>query len=197
VVVPADGKISFADPARARATSRAAPDCRAADAGSAAAAPEGLQCSSPAEQGLRAHAGQISFPGGSVDNRRRGTRGGRAAGGAPRRSGWTSTCRGASAPRRLARPRHRLRDHPGCGAIRPAPAVPAARCYPWAPSPAEIRHLGRSALAEFCESRNLRVEMREREGACSSSTGTPCKPGGCGARPARILNQTDHSRGSP
>ncbi len=44
-------------------------------------------------------------------------------------------------------------------------AFTAAGRYPWTPSPAEIAGLHELPLAEFCDKRNLRLEMREREGS--------------------------------
>jgi 8-oxo-dGTP pyrophosphatase MutT (NUDIX family) len=112
---------------------------------------------------LRAHAGQISFPGGSVDRS-------------------DADARGAAL--REAREEVGLDEEhvevlgmlddcptfvtgyvitPVVGLIDPL-AFTAAGRYPWAPSPAEIAALHELPMAAFCVPANLRVEMREREG---------------------------------
>jgi len=112
---------------------------------------------------LRAHAGQISFPGGRVE------------------------LSDADAPAAAMREAHEevgldkedveilgmLDDCPTfvtgfvitpvVGLINPLAFTSAGR-YPWNPSPAEIAALHELPLADFLEPRNLRIEMREREG---------------------------------
>ncbi len=112
---------------------------------------------------LRAHAGQISFPGGRVE------------------------LSDADAPAAALREAHEevgldkedveilgmLDDCPTfvtgfvitpvVGLINPLAFTSAGR-YPWNPSPAEIAALHELPLADFLEPRNLRIEMREREG---------------------------------
>ena len=112
---------------------------------------------------LRAHAGQISFPGGRVE------------------------LSDADAPAAALREAHEevgldkedveilgmLDDCPTfvtgfvitpvVGLINPLAFTSAGR-YPWNPSPAEIAALHELPLADFLDPRNLRIEMREREG---------------------------------
>ena len=112
---------------------------------------------------LRAHAGQISFPGGRVE------------------------LSDADAPAAALREAHEevgldkedveilgmLDDCPTfvtgfvitpvVGLINPLAFTSAGR-YPWNPSPAEIAALHELPLAGFLDPRNLRIEMREREG---------------------------------
>ena len=112
---------------------------------------------------LRSHAGQISFPGGSVD---------------------LSDADVRAAALREAHEEVGLREEhveivgalddcptfvtgyvisPVVGVIDPL-AFTAAGRYPWNPSPAEIAALHELPLDDFRDPRNLRVEMREREG---------------------------------
>ena len=112
---------------------------------------------------LRAHAGQISFPGGRVDVEDPGT---------------------VEAALREAREEVGLdREHvdilgtlddcptfvtgyvitPVVGLVDPLAFTSAGR-YPWNPSPAEIAALHELPLADFRDPANLRTEMREREG---------------------------------
>ena len=112
---------------------------------------------------LRAHAGQISFPGGRVE------------------------LSDADAPAAALREAHEevgldkedveilgmLDDCPTfvtgfvitpvVGLIDPLAFTSAGR-YPWNPSPAEIAALHELPLVDFLDPRNLRIEMREREG---------------------------------
>jgi 8-oxo-dGTP pyrophosphatase MutT (NUDIX family) len=112
---------------------------------------------------LRAHAGQISFPGGSVDSSDADVR--------------------AAALREAQEEVGLRQEHvevlgvvddcptfvtgyvitPVVGVIDPL-AFTASGRYPWEPSPAEIAALHELPLADFCDPGNLRVEMREREG---------------------------------
>ena len=52
---------------------------------------------------------------------------------------------------------------PVVGLVNPLAFTSAGR-YPWNPSPAEIAALHELPLADFLDPRNLRIEMREREG---------------------------------
>jgi len=112
---------------------------------------------------LRSHAGQISFPGGSVDQSDKDVR---------------------SAALREAREEVGLREEhvdilgtiddcptfvtgyvitPVVGVVDPL-AFTAAGRYPWEPSPAEIAALHELPLAEFMDPKNLKIEWRAREG---------------------------------
>lgn len=114
---------------------------------------------------LRSHAGQVSFPGGSIDPADQGDPG--------------------TAALREAREEVGLRSEhvevigalddcptfvtgyvisPVVGVVDPL-AFTAAGRYPWTPSPAEIAALHELPLSGFLDPENLRIELREHEGS--------------------------------
>ncbi|MCA1829147.1 MAG: CoA pyrophosphatase [Myxococcales bacterium] len=112
---------------------------------------------------LRSHAGQVSFPGGSVDS----------ADGSPREAALREALEEVG-----LRPEHvevigQLDDcptfvtgyviSPFVGVVDPL-AFTAAGRYPWTPSPAEIAALHELPLRGFLDPANLRIEQRDREG---------------------------------
>jgi len=137
---------------------------------------------------LRAHAGQISFPGGSVD-----------IGDADARAAALREAREeVGLDEQHVEVLGTLDDCPTfvtgfvitpvVGLIDPL-AFTAAGRYPWAPSPAEIAALHELPLAEFCDPANLRVEMREREGVMFELYWYTVQGQVVWGATARILNQ--------
>jgi 8-oxo-dGTP pyrophosphatase MutT (NUDIX family) len=137
---------------------------------------------------LRAHAGQISFPGGRVE------------------------VADADAPAAALREAHEevgldkedveilgmLDDCPTfvtgfvitpvVGLVNPLAFTSAGR-YPWNPSPAEIAALHELPVADFLDPGNLRVEMREREGRMFELYWYTVRGQVVWGATARILNQ--------
>ena len=137
---------------------------------------------------LRAHAGQISFPGGSVD-----------VGDADVRAAALREAREeVGLDEQHVEVLGTLDDcptfvtgfviSPVVGLIDPLSFTAAGR-YPWAPSPAEIAALHELPLAEFCDPANLRVEMREREGVLFELYWYTVQGQVVWGATARILNQ--------
>ena len=137
---------------------------------------------------LRSHAGQVSFPGGSID--------------AGDRDSKAAALREADEEVGL-RPEHvevlGLLDDcptfvtgyvitPVVGIVDPL-AFTAAGRYPWTPSPAEIAALHELPLEGFTEPANMRVERRKHEGAIFELTWYTVDGTTVWGATARILRQ--------
>jgi 8-oxo-dGTP pyrophosphatase MutT (NUDIX family) len=137
---------------------------------------------------LRSHAGQISFPGGSMD---------------------VGDADSQATALREAYEEVGLREEhvevlgamddcptfvtgfvitPVVGVVDPL-AFTAAGRYPWTPSPAEIAALHELPLSGFCDPANLRIEMREVEGRLFELYWYTVNGAVVWGATARILNQ--------
>jgi 8-oxo-dGTP pyrophosphatase MutT (NUDIX family) len=137
---------------------------------------------------LRAHAGQISFPGGRVEA------------GDP--DAPTAALREAHEEVGLHREDVEILGMlddcptfvtgfvitPVVGLVNPL-AFTAAGRYPWNPSPAEIAALHELPLVDFLDPKNLRIEMREREGRMFELYWYTVRRQVVWGATARILNQ--------